>query len=74
MTNEIPIRETAFVRYLLSLPRHKAIAHMITCLRGGDSENAAWDLMEEVNGEWVCARKKLPAFIGKTLDKIKEDS
>jgi hypothetical protein len=61
---------SAFEKYLLSLPRHEAVFHMVECLSSGGE--MAWDLMNKINGDWKCRPEDLPALICETLDTLEK--
>lgn len=60
---------SAFRKYLLKLPIHVAVAHVIDCLQNGEPRsNEAWRLMEELNGEkWSIEPEELPKLILETI-------
>lgn len=59
----------AFEKYLLSIPRGEAVAHVIVCLASGGE--MAWDLIARFNGEnWKCPPAELKGLIAKTLDQL----
>lgn len=40
------IKQTAFAKYLLSVPRQTAIRHIGDCISEGVSDSLVWDLLE----------------------------
>lgn len=69
---------SAFHKYLKTIPRVQAVAHVIECLRNGESDNMAWLLMEGAHGSsWTCKLEDLPMLINEAiegLDKPKQDN
>jgi hypothetical protein len=64
----------AFEYWLVESNRDQAVAHVIDCLKSGDLENHAWDLMEKFNGpKWSCAPLELPKLVYKTLEKLEAE-
>ncbi len=64
----------AFERYLLTLPKEHAAAHIVECLIQGESDNLAWRLMSRFNGDrWNCMPDQLEALVLKTLKKLKQE-
>lgn len=45
------IQDTAFAKWLVTQFPDDAIAHIFECLRDGESDNMAWELMQVVHGE-----------------------
>ena len=65
---------SAFNRYLCSIPENEAIQHFIQCLMNGRKPNMAWELMEQVHGEWKCKPEKLPELIAQTIRHLKSET
>jgi hypothetical protein len=68
------IQINAFHKYLLSIPRDEAIHHVLACLFWGDNDNAAWQLMRDINGpSWSIPPEDLANLINETLDAIDKE-
>ena len=65
---QAPVALTAFEKYLLSLPFRHAVDHIRECLANGFSNNSAWKLMAEFNGDnWSVDPEDANLIIAKTL-------
>ncbi len=60
---------SAFERYLLQLPRHEAVQHLLECLTAPGSHQA-WELLEKFHGEWKCKPSELTGLLNRTLDAL----
>lgn len=63
----------SFEKYLLTIPRERAVDYVIECLISGERNNSAWDLMERMHGEWRCEPSQLPELIDKTIEKLVQE-
>ena len=71
MSEPMEITNNMFIKYLVTVPRHEAVNHFIECLIAGGEDNAAWQIMEHVHGDWSCPPKELPKLVNETIEAIK---
>ena len=65
------VKESAFIKYLMSVERRFAIKHVIDCLMNGEPDNEAWALMAEIHGEdWRCSPSRLPDYVNNALNEL----
>lgn len=62
------VKGTAFAKYVTSLSREKAIAHVFSCLSKGGGDNLAWELWNEVHGANKFKPEEMRGAIGKMID------
>lgn len=71
----IPLRETAFAKYLRSIPREAAMSHLYGCLANGPGDhNLAWELWGEVHGERKVSGAELPEALGAMIDHLAKEA
>lgn len=66
---------TAFEKYLLHMPMNKSVDHVLECLKSGEMNNAAWDMMAKINGvNWTCEPEKMRELIANSLNSLAQNA
>jgi hypothetical protein len=67
----VAIKDTAFAKWLKSVPRETAMQHLFQCLVEGPGEdNMAWELWIDVHGDKGFNPVDLPIALGAMLDSL----